>query len=394
MEIENLENRVMDRQLLIDLLAKEEVESLTFKQLVEKASQSAERYARIQEYTSFSQMLNRWQCRFMHAEQRLQGELIRSDSIFTVYGKAIHNGADKIVHKLQAWWKKEKTSEREFVSTKEFRKIVRDFEDEFVSSMFAEQPCGKSLFAQIERTKLIPGKPERTVEEFLEYGRESLAAIPDFVLRKYGRNYEVIATEMEIFDKIPCLQLPEDHEDKFMFKGYVDLVLKDSWGKIHVADWKTCAFYWKREKSQTDVRHQLNLYRYFVGKKLGIPVREIQTEWIFLPRSCPDEPMLKPNQTENSVEWETYLALSKVRAEVYSILDGKNQKTEDPMNCSKRMEYFPCELLNSGKCSGCQEKSDAFVESICPIESVQKSLPLEESTEGDEDYLDFGASLM
>ena len=81
---------------------------------------------------------------------------------------------------------------------------------------------------------------------------------------KYQLSY--VALQTENYEKIIDFSL-----DRYLFKGYIDLVLKTSDGKYHIIDWKTCSWGWaSRRKTEKMTTYQLALYKYFWSKKHAV----------------------------------------------------------------------------------------------------------------------------
>ena len=118
------------------------------------------------------------------------------------------------------------------------------------------------------------------IESMKEQGRN----ISKFVLpavKSYFGDYEVLSTE-------EMLYVPIDGYDDIYFKGYIDLVLKDKNGKIHIVDWKTCSWGWDSSKKTNKlINYQLTLYKYFYAKKHNIEkLKDIEVHFALLKRTA------------------------------------------------------------------------------------------------------------
>ncbi len=99
---------------------------------------------------------------------------------------------------------------------------------------------------------------------------------------KYFEDYEVFSVEEKLYEKIVDFDIKE-----YLFKGFIDLVLKTPDGKYHIIDWKTCSWGWKQEK-KTDrlTTYQLTLYKKFFCQKHGIDPKMVETHFALLKRTA------------------------------------------------------------------------------------------------------------
>ena len=86
-----------------------------------------------------------------------------------------------------------------------------------------------------ELKKIEVTKPALVMEMLNQANKISPKIIPS--VEKYFGKYEVISVEERLFEDI------QDFEDeKYNFKGFIDLVVKTDDGKYHIIDWKTCSW--------------------------------------------------------------------------------------------------------------------------------------------------------
>ena len=86
------------------------------------------------------------------------------------------------------------------------------------------------------------------------------------IKKKASTKYEIAAlTAHAEGGKALLFENIKDFDDeKYNFKGFIDLVLQTDDGKYHIIDWKTCSWGWKSEKkSDRLTTYQLTLYKKF-----------------------------------------------------------------------------------------------------------------------------------
>jgi ATP-dependent exoDNAse (exonuclease V) beta subunit len=152
---------------------------------------------------------------------------------------------------------------------------------------------------------------------------------------KFG-NFKVLSAEediLEAINKIPELS--------YNFKGYIDLIVQTEDGKIHILDWKTCAWGWDaKKKSDPMITYQLTFYKYFYAQKHKIDPKNIETYFALLKRT------VKKDNVEifrvTSGDKKTENAFNLLTKALYSI--NKNFFPKNRLSC----KY--CEFNNTKEC--------------------------------------------
>lgn len=152
------------------------------------------------------------------------------------------------------------------------KKLLNNNEDEVqVFSDSFEQEI-KKLLAEKELN-------ENLLNEMLEQGKTLASLVLPAMQEKFG-NFTVLAAEEDIFEKMS--QIPD-----WNFKGFIDLIIKTEDGKIHILDWKSCAWGWDmKKKSDPTTTYQLTFYKYFYAQKHGIDPKNIETHFALLKRTA------------------------------------------------------------------------------------------------------------
>jgi len=176
---------------------------------------------------------------------------------------------------------------------------------------------------------------DKLINEMKEQGKTlSVMALP--ALQQYFGNFTVLAAEEDIYEVIK--QVPDLN---YNFKGYIDLIIKTEDGKVHIIDWKTCAWGWDaKKKSDPMITYQLTFYKYFYAQKHGIDPKNIETHFALLKR------IAKKDQVEifrvTSGDKKTQNAFNLLLKALYSI-----NKSFYPKN---RLSCKYCEYNNTKEC--------------------------------------------
>lgn len=121
----------------------------------------------------------------------------------------------------------------------------------------------------------IPEHPEEEVNQFVEQG-ENILKILD--VEGIIEEYEIISVEEPLYEHI---------YDRFYFKGFVDLVVKDrKTGRIIIIDWKTSGNSWNMFYKNKDWAFwmQMRFYKYFWCRKNGVELDDVDCKYIVLNR--------------------------------------------------------------------------------------------------------------
>ena len=130
-----------------------------------------------------------------------------------------------------------------------------------------------------ELKKLDHDLNRKLVVSMFEQGKK---IVPELLpaLSNHFKDYKVVKTEEKLYE-------PMSQFDDYLFKGFVDLVLKTTDGKYHIIDWKTCSWGWDTKKrSDKMIVYQLVLYKYYFCKKHNIDPKNIETYFALLKRTA------------------------------------------------------------------------------------------------------------
>ena len=182
-------------------------------------------------------------------------------NIYTAFGKALHTLCEETLTKTEQYRSQEKITtllKEQFV--KELKALPAD-EQQRAANDF-DLPLWMSHGIEI-----IPDLYRSLVEKF----------------GKLGEDWHVLAAEEFLYQPITEFT---DAEKKF--KGFIDLVVyskKDE--KVHLIDWKTCSWGWRREKKSDKVMaYQLVLYKHFYSQKYDVDPKDIDCHFVLLKRTA------------------------------------------------------------------------------------------------------------
>jgi len=197
-------------------------------------------------HISYSALKTWNDCPFRYKLNYVDGLGKFTGSEYTAFGTALHEACEK--------------------------KLLNNSEDEvkIFSDSFEE-----------EIKKLIAEKSpdEKLLNEMREQGKTLAKLVLPTVQKQFG-NFTVLAAEEDIYEKMS--QIPD-----WNFKGFIDLIIKTEDGKIHILDWKSCAWGWDaKKKSDAITTYQLTFYKYFYAQKHKIDLKNIETHFALLKRTA------------------------------------------------------------------------------------------------------------
>jgi hypothetical protein len=258
----------------------------------------------VKKHISFSELKNWDTCPYYHKLTYLDKIKAFQGNEFTAFGNAIHETCEHI--------------------------LLLDKPSKDPSNYFAHK-----FMSRIEdlKTKNLD-LDKKLLTDMFEQGK-TLSKIVLPSLKDFFGDYEVVATEQELYEKI---EIDLDIDDIY-FKGYIDLVIKTSDGKYHVIDWKSCSWGWDaRRKADKMTTYQLTFYKHYYASKFNVDPDDIQTYFALLKRTA------KKNKVEifrvSSGNKKTQNALNLLKKSLYNI--SKENFIKNRLSC-KRCEFYKTE---------------------------------------------------
>jgi len=130
-----------------------------------------------------------------------------------------------------------------------------------------------------ERVAELDGKHFSCAEEMQDFYSDGVAIIEYFKKKRgkyFSKKYtELVGIEMPIFS-------PVEYNDKIMFMGFMDLVMKEG-DNIKIIDIKTSYMGWKDKKKKKE-GNQLRLYKKFFSEQYGTDIKNIEVEYFIVKR--------------------------------------------------------------------------------------------------------------
>ena len=222
------------------------------------------------QHISFSELKNWAKCAYYHKLVNIDKLKGFVGSEHTAFGSAIHEVCEQRV--LGA-----------LPEGKESELFTKAFEKEIESLLVDGVELKQSLVTEMEAQ-----------------GKE-LAGMPVPALSEYFGDYEVVSAEEKLYEPIEGVE--------YLFKGFIDLVVKTTDGKYHILDWKTTSWGWdSRRRSDPMVTYQLTLYKNYFARKHGIDPKMIETHFALIKRTAKKDHVeifrvtSGPRKTENALK--------------------------------------------------------------------------------------------
>lgn len=191
-------------------------------------------------HISYSEWKNWYVCPFYHKLTYIDKLSGFEGNIYTAFGKALHEVCEVSLVKD---------------SLPEQKVLDDHFKMAFVREL-------KSL----PRTEQLKAVNEFKLPKWKEQGLEIASEIFDALKDKFGKfgdDWVVLAAEEQLMEPIREFELEEKN-----FKGFIDLVVMEKSGKVHLIDWKTSSWGWDaRKKSDKVLAYQLVFYKKFWAQK-------------------------------------------------------------------------------------------------------------------------------
>ena len=205
---------------------------------------------------SWSQVQTYVQCPYKWKLNYIDKNRPGSDSIYTVYGKAVH---EVIQHYL----------------TTMYEKSIKEADLIDMPNMLVDQV--KEFYT--EGVKKANGEHFSKQSELTEFCVQGAKAL-DWFKRHRGeyfskKNWELLGIEVPIDDKYKSVGV----------LGYIDVLMRNTkTGKIKIIDLKTSTMGWKKEKTDPMKRGQLLFYKKFIADKYDVDISMVDVEFIIIKR--------------------------------------------------------------------------------------------------------------
>ena len=253
-------------------------------------------------HISYSELKDWVFCAFYHKLTRINKIEGFKGNAYTAFGTAVHSVCEK-------------------------KLLQEEVDDDFFIKEF--EKCIEKLDEDIEID-------ERLVEDMRKQGKELVPEIQG-ALDQYFQDYEVLAVEMPLYEPI------EGHDD-YVFKGFIDAIVRTPDNKVHIFDWKTCSWGWDaRRRSDKMVTYQLTLYKHFFAQKMDVDPKDIETHFALLKRTA------KKNRVEffrvTSGPQKTKNALKNLNTALYNI--KKKRYIKNRLSCTSG---YGCKFYKTEHC--------------------------------------------
>jgi len=221
-------------------------------------------------HISFSELKNWAKCAYYHKLVNIDKLKGFVGSEHTAFGSAIHEVCEQRVMGT-------------LPEGRESELFTKAFEKEIESLLIDGVELKQSLVTEMEQQGI------------------KLAGMPVPALLEYFGDYEVFSAEEKLYEPIEGVE--------YLFKGFIDLVVKTTDGKYHILDWKTTSWGWdSRRRSDPMVTYQLTLYKNYFARKHDIDPKMIETHFALIKRTAKKDHVeifrvtSGPRKTENALK--------------------------------------------------------------------------------------------
>lgn len=238
-------------------------------------------------YISYSEFKNWSECTWKHKLLYIDKIKLDSGNEYTAFGTAMHDTIEQMLFSN-----------------------ISDYVEQF-NIKFTEVLATVKI---VEDTKLATEMRQQAPSILAE-------VIPS--MNKYFEDkggWVAVKAEEELFEAINEIQIKD-----YSFKGFIDLVIKDGQGNIHIIDWKTCSWGWDAEKKANNLfGRQLVFYKHYYAQKHSINPRTILTHFGLLKRTAKKDKVELFKVTSGEIKTRNSLdALDKA---LYNITNNKSFK--------------------------------------------------------------------
>jgi len=185
----------------------------------------------------------------------------------------------------------------------------------------------------LEKLDVCPSRIPNIEENMETEGCSILEGFAEKFENYFGKDFTVFSIEEEIYE-------PLEYQS-YNFKGFIDMVIKDSKGVYHIIDWKTCSWGWNfKKKTDPLVVYQLILYKNFFAKKHNVDPSKIETHFGLLKRTAKTE----------KVEIFPVTSGKKRTANCLSLMEKALINITSGLQIKNRLSCSSCEYYNTEHC--------------------------------------------
>jgi ATP-dependent exoDNAse (exonuclease V) beta subunit len=238
-------------------------------------------------------------------------------SLNTVFGDGIHSALQEYLRLLYNVSTKDADA---FDTYAEFTKV---FDEGLKDLKLATEEQLKLTEEELDELDLVT--PTR-IEEFRKDGKTILDHVTSYAIRSKhfpSKQYEVLGIELPL--EIPM------RGGKIMYKGFLDIVLKDKvTKKILILDFKTSSFGWnKYQKADRTKIDQLLLYKRFYHQTFNVPMSDIDVEFFVVKRKLYEDVAFPQQRIQRIAPPDGKLSMREVES---SFLDFINNAFDENGN--------------------------------------------------------------
>ena len=218
-------------------------------------------------HVSYSEIRNWKECAWRHKLAYIDQLDVFENSPYLSYGTAVHDGIENFL----------------LTGNMHIEKVLENIKKEWETHGFDSKKYIEEQ-ALIRESNGWKPKPHIYLETWLEYAKNSLEEIPDFLSKTFG-NYEVVSAEEELYEHVP--------EVNAYFKGFIDALIKTKDKKGNdvywVIDWKTAGDkgWFASKKRDILTWAQIALYKHFWRTKKNIDIKSVRCGFVLLKRGAP-----------------------------------------------------------------------------------------------------------
>lgn len=216
------------------------------------------------EKISYSNISTFMSCPHQWQKYYLQKLKIKKGSIDLVFGTAMHEA----IQDYLKWYYETPGSTVKL--TEEKQAIINKYVMHFINKLQEN-----IVLQQNEDAKFIVF--EQQVEQYAKFGLEILTQfIPNTSKFFKKKDTQLYGIQVQLYQDMQWSQIK--------FCGYLDIVLYNTKNNTYkIIDLKTARYGWgDRQKNDISKRLQLQLYKYFFSRKLNVPMKNIELEFLIL----------------------------------------------------------------------------------------------------------------
>jgi len=199
-----------------------------------------------------------------------------------------------------------------------------------------------------EKKKFPDSKLPFTKEELKEQSEKYIDIL--YLLRNRRRKYFPLKGWELVGIELPLEHIYEHNNNKIVYNGFIDVVLKSKQNKYYVMDIKTSAHGWNDyKKKDPNVKSQVHFYKHFYSQQYNIPIEQMEVSYFIIKRDPRVFEDMAPKYFQEFTPAQAKLSIKKTLNQLNVFMDNVFSETPKYPKIAEACRF--CDYKDSMHCN-------------------------------------------